>query len=154
MEATTKRRSDIGYILGSLGGFLGGVWLIVWPFLSWLPGSGIPSIWDRGAFQPEVQAAGVRDIVYGVLMILFTSGCMYGWKIKLGGTNLGELSLYGFVLLTLALLILPFVFGFNPGGSNADPWVFQNDIITGIVNLFFVIPYLFIIIRARRAGKL
>ena len=149
MEATTKRRPDIGYILGSLGGFLGGVWLIVWPFLIWPPGAqGLISVWDKG------NAAGITDIIYGVLMILFTAGCMYGYKIKLGGTSVGELSLYGFVLLTLALLILPFVFGYNPGGKNEDPYIFQNDIITGIVCLPFVIPYLFIIIRARRAGKL
>lgn len=140
---TTKSRFDAVTIIGVLGGILGGIWLIIWPFITWPPGVPTISIWERD------QAAGMRDIIYGVLLILFTFGCLYGFNI--GSGILGRLSLYGFALLSIALLVLPFVFGYNPtlfgsipAGKNQDMYIFWNDIITGIISLaitlYFLIP--------------
>lgn len=143
VATTTKSRFDAVTIIGVLGGVLGGIWLIIWPFITWPPGAPTISIWERD------QAAGTRDIIYGVLLILFTLGCMYGFNI--GNGILGRLSLYGFALLSLALLVLPFVFGYNPtlfgsipAGKNQDMYIFWNDIITGVISLvitlYFLIP--------------
>ncbi|PZR95536.1 MAG: hypothetical protein DLM69_11490 [Candidatus Chloroheliales bacterium] len=143
MAAITKRGPTPSYIIGALGGFAGGIWLIVWPFISWPLGTGLPSIWDKG------EPAGIADIIYGVLLILFTIGCMYGWKVSLGSFTLGHVSLYGMLLLSIALLVLPFVFGNNPtilgtipAGKNAEPYAFWNDIITGAISLPFTLYYL------------
>jgi predicted flap endonuclease-1-like 5' DNA nuclease len=143
MEATTRSGPSLSYTLGTAGGILGGIWLIIWPFISWPLGTGLPSIWDRGA------AAGILDVIYGVLLILFTVGCMFGWRASLGSFTLGHVSLYGMLVLTIALLVVPFLLGNNPkilgiipAGSNQDEFAFWNDIITGIISIPFVIYFI------------
>jgi hypothetical protein len=143
VEATTKRGPDLSYILGALGGFLGGIWLIVWPFISWPLGTGLPSLWDKG------EAAAILDVIYGVLLILLTIGCIYGRGISLGSFTLRHISLYGVLLLSIALLVLPFILGTNPklfgilaGGKNQDEYAFWNDIIVGTIALTFSLCYI------------
>ncbi len=143
MEATTQRRADIGYILGALGAFIGGIWLIIWPFISWPLGTGLPSLWEKG------EAAAFLDVIYGVLLIAFVLGCIFGEKIKLGSFTLRRVSLYAMLLLSIALLVLPFLIGTNPklfgtlaGGKNQDEYAFWNDIIAGSIALTFSLCYI------------
>lgn len=140
--AYTLRRPS--YIIGALVGFIGGLWLVIWPFIPWPPNTDLPAIWVRS------NAIGILDIVYGVLLILFTFGCMFGWYVKLPGFTLGHVSLYGMLLLSIALLVVPFILGKNPAilggvipaGQNADPYAFWNDIITGLISLPFSVYYI------------
>ncbi len=136
-----KRGPDLVFTLGVLSGILGGLWLIVWPFISWPLGSGFPAL-----INYDKSGEATRDIIYGVLLILFTLGCAYGMRIA---KPVFDISLYGFLLLSIFILASPFIFGNAPGSKGFNDVIFWQDIITGAISL--VITLYYIIPRPKRA---